>query len=859
MSLIRALDTQDRVETTRILETMPSEVSIRDSEDRVALHYAAETMDLDTFKKIYEQDPILVDSQDKYGHTPLMNALMVGRTDLADFLLSKGADLHHIDKEGHTLVHWAVVCGQLDALTYIINKGTSVNVADHTERAYPIHYATVADDLPHELVIAILHTLLRNGANPNCRDADERTPILWCASNGNLEAMVSLKQAGGEILAVDRDRLGVLHCAASHGFHEIIDYFMENAPRTLIDQRERAGHTALFYAVTYGHYEAAKRLLHYGANPNFQDHRLRTPSHCAAAKGQLRMLKLLKQYNASFEIQNYRGDLPFHEAIQTGSKDVVEWLLSLHPSSLDAANHEGRTALHLAAANGNLEMVVYLCSKECFINPLMLYKGEVYTPLDVAKRQNHQVVVEYLTMRYQAKSADEIPEEERTKNKMTFEEQIVNAKLARGKHLEALELHERMSARQRSNSDLDEEGHTGRSIKHTVSNTEARRLQSAGTNRVTVKLPKSTSTTDLANGHHRYEGIRSGASTPSSNIDVDVESVIRSEVSKIRKERGINKQISSKSEKSGSRKSSFDVKETIREERGTPSDDLDIDEEFEDLPAISDETETGDELHKENHRPVQSILKRNHSEERKKKPKFKLGPSTRLVSGNVKSNGRTTKTKKDDGSKESDENREENNRIARIRRAELGSTDMDDYEIYEDDWEEMSPLEKSVGKDANRKYVHEKAIFQELTHLKRMQIQYGKVQERILVRSLINNFCKMHGLNPSDFKFQTFYSWEKFLYEQLKLIYLDERERLMTAKGPRANLSKFESRLKAAKSSPLNDRIRDMSRIYATSTMTSTRPNGKAMPKEKKTEKFVCGEGGKRCDCLDKHLLIKND
>lgn len=32
------------------------------------------------------------------------------------------------------------------------------------------------------------------------------------------------------------------------------------------------------------------------------------------------MLKLLKQYNASFEIQNYRGDLPVHEAVQTGSK-----------------------------------------------------------------------------------------------------------------------------------------------------------------------------------------------------------------------------------------------------------------------------------------------------------------------------------------------------------------------------------------------------------------------------------------------------------------------------------------------------------------------------------------------------------
>ena len=63
-----------------------------------------------------------------------------------------------------------------------------------------------------------------------------------------------------------------------------------------------------------------------------------------------------------------------------------------------------------------------------------------------------------------------------------------------------------------------------------------------------------------------------------------------------------------------------------------------------------------------------------------------------------------------------------------------------------------------------RQFVHEKAIFQELTHLKRVQIQYGKVQEKVLVRSLINNFCKMHSLNPAHFRYTTFYSWEKFLY-----------------------------------------------------------------------------------------------
>uniref|UniRef100_A0A1I7XHM8 ANK_REP_REGION domain-containing protein n=1 Tax=Heterorhabditis bacteriophora TaxID=37862 RepID=A0A1I7XHM8_HETBA len=111
------------------------------------------------------------------------------------------------------------------------------------------------------------------------------------------------------------------------------------------------------------------------------------------------------------------------------SKDLVEWLLALHPSSINAANHEGRTGLHLAAATGNIEMVVLLCSNDCYKNPLMLYKGNLYTPLDLAKRKDHQVVVEYLMMRHNAKLAEEIPEDEREKNRLTFEEQIVQGEI----------------------------------------------------------------------------------------------------------------------------------------------------------------------------------------------------------------------------------------------------------------------------------------------------------------------------------------------------------------------------------------------------------------------------------------------
>uniref|UniRef100_A0A183D6G7 ANK_REP_REGION domain-containing protein n=1 Tax=Gongylonema pulchrum TaxID=637853 RepID=A0A183D6G7_9BILA len=176
------------------------------------------------------------------------------------------------------------------------------------------------------------------------------------------------------LYALDRDRLGVMHCAANHGHEHILEYIINTLDRTIIDSVDRNGDTSLFYAVTLGHYDCARLLLLSGANVNHQDNYLRCASHCAAAKGQLRLLKLLKHFGGSFEIQNRRGDLPIHEAIQAGAKDCVEYLLALHPSAVDAANHEGRTGLHLAAATGNMDMVILLCTRNATINPLMLYK-----------------------------------------------------------------------------------------------------------------------------------------------------------------------------------------------------------------------------------------------------------------------------------------------------------------------------------------------------------------------------------------------------------------------------------------------------------------------------------------------------
>ncbi|VDM13860.1 unnamed protein product [Wuchereria bancrofti] len=137
------------------------------------------------------------------------------------------------------------------------------------------------------------------------------------------------------------------------------------------------------------------------------------------------MLKLLKQFGGSCEIQNQRGDLPIHEAIQAHAKDCVEYLLALHPSSINVSNYEGRTGLHLAAASGNMEMVILLCTRNAIINPLMLYRDTLLTPLDLAMQKNHEMIVEYLHLRQDAKLAEELSEEIKKQTKSSLKHRII--------------------------------------------------------------------------------------------------------------------------------------------------------------------------------------------------------------------------------------------------------------------------------------------------------------------------------------------------------------------------------------------------------------------------------------------------
>uniref|UniRef100_A0A914ZQ78 ANK_REP_REGION domain-containing protein n=1 Tax=Parascaris univalens TaxID=6257 RepID=A0A914ZQ78_PARUN len=662
---------------------------------------------------------------------------------------------------------------------------------------------------------------------------------------GNTDAMLSLIQAGGDRLAVDRDRLSALHCAASHGHEHVLELLIESSDKLIIDVVDRNGDTPLFYAVTLGHFECARLLLLSGANANHQDFRLRTAAHCAAAKGQLRMLKVLKHFGASFEIQNRRGDIPLHEAIQAGSKDIVEWLLALHPSTVNSANHAGRTGLHLAAASGNMEIVVMLCTKNAEINPLMLHKGALYTPLDLAKKKEHELIVEYLTRRHSAKTADQIPVESRKDWIARFEEQIDHARQQtnyRQNHVDEFDLcygsigkisHQRSQGENLSTQETQTAQPDCKPAATNTSRNASRRPSSASPRTIISSLiQKATSTTDLLSS--------SGGTTINDTqadrevVDQRIQRIVQEEIQKaalaINEE---SRRRNTEESKTSAAQSISDAESIIVSPIGTDSVKMKKKKKsnrMSSTKAKSNSRRRGDNEAKENVSPAMRISTKTTKKTQTPKvsdEEVESRASTTLHSDDSKNDLGLTIPRdvqpnrsfevlyssaedSDEDSMAFEELRKKTRRALRDTSGVAPHRDVLASAVGK------TSAKEPKGKMINQRYLHEKAIFEELTHLKKVQIQYDQ------------------------------------LSEQLKLIYMEERRRLKNTRPPPN--TRFESRLRQARAIPINMRGSEFARM-------SDEQSGSAKSTRKSTSSTTAQKhsrgGNKRCECLGNHVLIK--
>ena len=272
--------------------------------------------------------------------------------------------------------------------------------------ALPIHYAVQMCSAGNanrekQMICQLgLQRLLSMGVDIKVRDREGRDPLLWAASAGSVHAIRALVEEGASVSSQDRDGLSSLHCAASRGHVDTIICLVKECganPGAL----DSNGCSPLFYSVTLGHKECTEALLSLGKPglADVKDRKERTAAHCGAARGRLESLKVLEKAGADLWVPNCRGDLPLHESIQCGNRELVSWLLSLRPSSINVPNNDGRTILHIAALNNDIEMCKMLIDHGAFVNPIMRNaKGQLVSPVDGALHRGNKGTAKYLQL-----------------------------------------------------------------------------------------------------------------------------------------------------------------------------------------------------------------------------------------------------------------------------------------------------------------------------------------------------------------------------------------------------------------------------------------------------------------------------
>lgn len=211
--------------------------------------------------------------------------------------------------------------------------------------------------------------------------------------------------------AIDRDDAATLHrlfeqvpveisnekgknalmSAAKLGDFDLFDKLI--AADISVTDRSRTGGTVLMYAVLGNQREMVRYLLTQPGDIDAQSTNGWTAFMIAAAKGFTDMAEVLADAGADINLADAYRWSPLMRSIDNRHTRVAEYIARLTGIRLNHQNENNATALHIAAATGNLQLVDLLLEKQ-IDTELVNHAG--HAAIDVARQAGHRDVVRLL-------------------------------------------------------------------------------------------------------------------------------------------------------------------------------------------------------------------------------------------------------------------------------------------------------------------------------------------------------------------------------------------------------------------------------------------------------------------------------
>ena len=158
-----------------------------------------------------------------------------------------------------------------------------------------------------------------------------------------------------------------------------------------VDERGAYGKTALHIAARDSNGDVVRMLIDAGWSPGVRDNFGLTPLH--EAKNE-RVLQLLLKGGGvrSIEAADSDGLRPLHLAAIEGNVEMIHVLINAG-AKINPVTIDGETAVHLAAMNGNLNVVETLENAGAILG---MRRKDGKTPKDLAWDYNHEDVADFL-------------------------------------------------------------------------------------------------------------------------------------------------------------------------------------------------------------------------------------------------------------------------------------------------------------------------------------------------------------------------------------------------------------------------------------------------------------------------------
>lgn len=306
------------------------------------------------------------------AHQILIDACMRGILDqkLLDDLLTINPNLDlNCSNGNNSPLSWAIWKANVALIEFLLDHGADINFS--TQEVLPALHEAIHVSWAYDptIIITVLRTLLKHGANIESVDKNGQTVLMHAVRDKkSIEAARFLLDNGALEILNHQDSSGnsaLMHAVLAENIPALQVLLEFNPFFELTNER---GNTAFSLACDHGNLEAMDLLQKAGANINHrsQQYPHYTPLLEAVSRGKNDVALRLLEYGADTEIGDDRNDTPLLKAMETSNEKLEELVGALvtRGANIHAIGFCDETPITRALAYGKYPLAIRLLLRD---------------------------------------------------------------------------------------------------------------------------------------------------------------------------------------------------------------------------------------------------------------------------------------------------------------------------------------------------------------------------------------------------------------------------------------------------------------------------------------------------------------